>query len=37
MLTVLTFLPIAGALIMLVFMRGRPNAYKATALATTVP
>jgi NADH-quinone oxidoreductase subunit M len=35
MLTILTFLPIAGALLMLIFMRGRPSAYKLTALATT--
>ncbi len=35
-LTFLTFLPIAGALIMLIFMRGRPNAYKTTALVTTI-
>ena len=36
MLTILTFLPIAGALVMLIFMRGRPSAYKMTALVTTV-
>lgn len=36
MLTVLTFLPIAGALVMLIFMRGRPEAYKATALITSL-
>jgi NADH-quinone oxidoreductase subunit M len=36
MLTILTFLPIGGALMMLVFMRGRPSAYKLTALVTTV-
>jgi NADH-quinone oxidoreductase subunit M len=36
MLTILTFLPVAGALAMLVFMRGRPNAYKATALVATI-
>jgi NADH-quinone oxidoreductase subunit M len=36
MLTALTFLPIAGALIMLVFMRGRPSSYKTTALVTTI-
>lgn len=35
-LTVLTFLPVVGALIMLVFMRGRPSAYKATALVTSI-
>ena len=35
-LTFLTFLPIAGALVMLLFMRKRPNAYKATALITTL-
>ncbi len=35
-LTFLTFLPIAGAVVMLVFMRGRPNAYKATALVTSI-
>jgi NADH-quinone oxidoreductase subunit M len=35
-LTVLTFLPMAGALLMLLFMRGRPNAYKATALVTSL-
>jgi NADH-quinone oxidoreductase subunit M len=35
MLTVLTFLPVAGALAMLIFMRGRPSAYKLTALVTT--
>jgi len=35
-LTLVTFLPIAGALVMLLFMRKRPNAYKATALVTTV-
>jgi NADH-quinone oxidoreductase subunit M len=35
-LTLLTFLPVAGALFMLIFMRGRPNAYKATALVTTI-
>jgi len=35
-LTFLTFLPVAGALVMLVFMRGRPNAYKATALVTSI-
>ncbi len=36
MLTILTFLPVAGALLMLIFMRGRPSAYKLTALVTTV-
>jgi NADH-quinone oxidoreductase subunit M len=36
MLTILTFLPIVGALVMLIFMRGRPNAYRVTALATTI-
>ncbi len=36
MLTILTFLPVAGALLMLIFMRGRPNAYKMTALVTTI-
>ncbi len=36
MLTILTFLPIAGALVMLVFMRGRPSAYKTAALVTTI-
>jgi NADH-quinone oxidoreductase subunit M len=35
-LTILTFLPIAGALAMLIFMRGRPSAYKITALVTTI-
>jgi NADH-quinone oxidoreductase subunit M len=35
-LSLLTFLPLAGALVMLVFMRGRPNAYKTTALVTTL-
>jgi len=35
-LTVLTFLPIAGALAMLIFMRGRPGAYKITALVTAL-
>jgi NADH-quinone oxidoreductase subunit M len=35
-LTLLTFLPMAGALLMLVFMRGRPNAYRTTALVTTI-
>jgi len=32
----LTFLPMAGALVMLLFMRGKPNAYKVTALVTTL-
>jgi NADH-quinone oxidoreductase subunit M len=36
LLTILTFLPIAGAAIMLIFMRGRPSAYKLTALVTTI-
>lgn len=35
-LTVLTFLPVVGALVMLIFMRGRPNAYKTTALVTSI-
>ncbi|NLO27301.1 MAG: NADH-quinone oxidoreductase subunit M [Actinobacteria bacterium] len=35
-LTLLTFLPIAGAVVMLIFMRGRPSAYKTTALVTSV-
>jgi NADH-quinone oxidoreductase subunit M len=35
-LTILTFLPVAGALLMLIFMRGRPSAYKLTALVTTI-
>lgn len=35
-LTFLTFLPMVGAVVMLVFMRKRPNAYKATALITSV-
>ncbi|NLT35188.1 MAG: NADH-quinone oxidoreductase subunit M [Gaiellales bacterium] len=35
-LTVLTFLPSVGALIMLLFMRKRPNAYKTTALVTAL-
>jgi len=35
-LTILTFLPTAGAVVMLVFMRRRPSAYKATALVTTI-
>ncbi|NLV71335.1 MAG: NADH-quinone oxidoreductase subunit M [Actinobacteria bacterium] len=36
MLTALTFLPVAGALVMLIFMRGRPSAYKTTALITSI-
>ena len=36
MLTVLTFLPVIGALGMLIFMRGRPSAYKTTALVTSI-
>jgi NADH-quinone oxidoreductase subunit M len=35
-LTFLTFLPLVGAALMLLFMRGRPQAYKLTALVTTV-
>jgi NADH-quinone oxidoreductase subunit M len=35
-LTFLTFLPMLGALVMLVFMRKRPSAYKATALVTSI-
>jgi len=35
-LTLLTFLPAVGALIMLLFMRGRASAYKATALVTSL-
>lgn len=35
-LTVLTFLPSVGALIMLLFVRKRPNAFKATALVTAL-
>lgn len=35
-LTLLIFLPTIGALIMLVFMRGRPTAYKTTALVTSL-
>jgi proton-translocating NADH-quinone oxidoreductase, chain M len=35
-LTLLTFLPSLGAVVMLVFMRGRPNAFKATALVTSL-
>ncbi len=35
-LTYLTLLPVAGALIMLLFLRGRASAYKATALVTSL-
>ena len=35
-LTILTFLPVAGAALMLLFMRGRPQAYKVTALVTSL-
>jgi NADH-quinone oxidoreductase subunit M len=35
-LSLLTFLPVAGALVMLIFMRGRPSAYKITALVTSI-
>jgi NADH-quinone oxidoreductase subunit M len=35
-LTLLTFLPALGALVMLLFMRQRPNAFKATALVTSL-
>ncbi len=35
-LTLLTFLPMIGAAVMLVFMRGRPQAYKLTALITSL-
>ncbi len=35
-LTILTFLPTFGALIMLVFMRRRPTAYKITALVISI-
>ncbi|MHB1342780.1 MAG: NADH-quinone oxidoreductase subunit M [Thermoleophilia bacterium] len=35
-LTLLTFLPTLGALFMLLFMRGRPSAYKATALVVSL-
>ena len=35
-LTLLIFLPTAGALAMLLFMRGRPRAYKTTALVTSL-
>jgi NADH-quinone oxidoreductase subunit M len=35
-LTILTFLPIAGALVMLLFVRGRPRAYKTAALVTSL-
>jgi len=36
MLTLLTFLPLAGVALMLIFMRGRPSAYKTAALVTSV-
>jgi len=36
MLSVLTFLPTAGAVVMLLFMRKRPAAYKTTALVTSI-
>jgi NADH-quinone oxidoreductase subunit M len=35
-LSLLTFLPLFGALVMLIFMRGRPSAYKMTALVTSI-
>ena len=35
-LTFLTFLPTVGALVMLVFMRKRPRAYKVAALVTSI-
>jgi len=35
-LTILTFLPLFGALVMLLFTRGRPRAYKTTALVTSL-
>ncbi len=35
-LTVLTFLPLLGVLVMLLFTRGRPRAYKITALVTSI-
>ena len=35
-LTLLTFLPVVGALVMLLFMRGKASAYKATALVTSL-
>src|SRR5665648_1183863 len=35
-LTLLTFLPVIGALVMLLFMRGKASAYKATALVTSL-
>ncbi len=35
-LTVLTFLPVVGVLVMLLFTRGRPRAYKTTALVTSL-
>jgi len=36
MLTLLVFLPLAGAAAMLVFMRGRPSAFKSAALITSL-
>lgn len=36
MLTLITFLPLAGAAFMLIFMRGRPQAFKIAALVTSV-
>lgn len=35
-LTLLVFLPLVGAAAMLVFMRGKPNAFKSAALITSV-
>jgi NADH-quinone oxidoreductase subunit M len=35
-LTLITFLPALGALVMVLFMRGRASAYKATALVTSL-
>jgi NADH-quinone oxidoreductase subunit M len=35
-LTVLTFLPLLGSLVMLIFMRGRPRAFKTTALVASL-
>jgi NADH-quinone oxidoreductase subunit M len=35
-LTILTFLPLLGSLVMLLFMRGRPRAYKTTALVASL-
>jgi NADH-quinone oxidoreductase subunit M len=35
-LTILTFLPLLGALVMLLFTRGRPRAYKTTAMVASV-